>query len=967
MRKKWTYVAVACMLLGTAPVFTGCIDTDEPAGLEDLRGAKSELLRAKAAVEAAKVAEVQAQAALLQAQAKVEEANAVKVQAEAEKIKAEAAIAQAKADYINAKTEQEKAIAQGIIDENNRIQAEWEAEAAVRQAEAEAAIKQAQLATAEALVKYQTVVAALQDTKNKALKPYVTALKDATDDYNAKVNALTAAQRNYNQQAATVEYNEAHKELLTRGLQKKVILKQKAYDGAVAALDRANTELKEAETLEPHALQVKYDAVIEEQNTIIKEIADLSVQAAEEAVKIYNEQIIPYNALVKEINELKAEPQEIAAVEFDFSGDGSGYPTYVQRGTFKYEESEYTFNDQTNLDARKAEMKWWINEFKSWTRDANDNAWTNDQIANWEGEIKAKEDVIKELKESWQEAINAYKLGAYEQVDPSKISGYSDVADDITAYNTVAAAYNDVQKSIATLIKQEEADYKAMIAVVGDDTTEGSAQKDYEKAESDINAKYDAMDPVAIYDEREAALKKEVTDATTARDAAQKALDALAGSTDIDAIETATATRDAAQRRLDAANTAYGNLISGGVAGITSEIAADRADELLEADNLRLGTIAAARKAYNDKWGATGTETAKLTAARNSVADALKKVVDAVDALKKSSDVYNKNLSEITPSPIDLNMLENLKSPTYNADLGYDVVKADLSTKIIGLNKDNLLYTIQIRSGLLYGQYFGSNPYNDWVAQVVELTDAQILAKVNEAMDELEANEIPVTLDAYIRACNNFGLAGERLALQEKVRIAKTWLNNADIVNAKIAQAEAAYKALTDGFDALEASIDAKEEEKELAFEKLQADLEETYAPVEAKRQEYLPLEGLLQAISHAISDYVAAGEKVWSEEGIKQYKANLQTQIQNLEMDVYDAQTKLMKAQNNLEKWNNDAITLLEWCADEVEDAQADVDRAKAYLEKVQAALDEVLAALTNDPTATVETPSTDTPATEE
>ena len=906
MRKKWTYVAVACMLLGTAPVFTGCIDTDEPAGLEDLRGAKSELLRAKAAVEAAKVAEVQAQAALLQAQAKVEEANAVKVQAEAEKIKAEAAIAQAKADYINAKTEQEKAIAQGIIDENNRIQAEWEAEAAVRQAEAEAAIKQAQLATAEALVKYQTVVAALQDTKNKALKPYVTALKDATDDYNAKVNALTAAQRNYNQQAATVEYNEAHKELLTRGLQKKVILKQKAYDGAVAALDRANTELKEAETLEPHALQVKYDAVIEEQNTIIKEIADLSVQAAEEAVKIYNEQIIPYNALVKEINELKAEPQEIAAVEFDFSGDGSGYPTYVQRGTFKYEESEYTFNDQTNLDARKAEMKWWINEFKSWTRDANDNAWTNDQIANWEGEIKAKEDVIKELKESWQEAINAYKLGAYEQVDPSKISGYSDVADDITAYNTVAAAYNDVQKSIATLIKQEEADYKAMIAVVGDDTTEGSAQKDYEKAESDINAKYDAMDPVAIYDEREAALKKEVTDATTALDAAQKALDALAGSIDVDAIETATATRDAAQRRLDAANTAYGNLISGGVAGITSEIAADRADELLEADNLRLGTIAAARKAYNDKWGATGTETAKLTAARNSVADALKKVVDAVDALKKSSDVYNKNLSEITPSPIDLNMLENLKSPTYNADLGYDVVKADLSTKIIGLNKDNLLYTIQIRSGLLYGQYFGSNPYNDWVAQVVELTDAQILAKVNEAMDELEANEIPVTLDAYIRACNNFGLAGERLALQEKVRIAKTWLNNADIVNAKIAQAEAAYKALTDGFDALEASIDAKEEEKELAFEKLQADLEETYAPVEAKRQEYLPLEGLLQAISHAISDYVAAGEKVWSEEGIKQYKANLQTQIQNLEMDVYDAQTKLMKAQNNLEKWNN-------------------------------------------------------------
>ena len=50
------------MLRGVAPVFTGCVDTDEPAGLENLRGAKADLLRAKAAVQ--------------EALAKVEEANA---------------------------------------------------------------------------------------------------------------------------------------------------------------------------------------------------------------------------------------------------------------------------------------------------------------------------------------------------------------------------------------------------------------------------------------------------------------------------------------------------------------------------------------------------------------------------------------------------------------------------------------------------------------------------------------------------------------------------------------------------------------------------------------------------------------------------------------------------------------------------------------------------------------------------
>ena len=59
MRKKWTYVAIVSMMLGVAPVFTGCVDTDEPAGLEQLRGAKAELLKAKAQVQLA-LAEVEA-------------------------------------------------------------------------------------------------------------------------------------------------------------------------------------------------------------------------------------------------------------------------------------------------------------------------------------------------------------------------------------------------------------------------------------------------------------------------------------------------------------------------------------------------------------------------------------------------------------------------------------------------------------------------------------------------------------------------------------------------------------------------------------------------------------------------------------------------------------------------------------------------------------------------------------------
>lgn len=42
---------VATLLMaGTTATFTGCIDTDEPEGIVDLRGAKSELIKAQAAV-----------------------------------------------------------------------------------------------------------------------------------------------------------------------------------------------------------------------------------------------------------------------------------------------------------------------------------------------------------------------------------------------------------------------------------------------------------------------------------------------------------------------------------------------------------------------------------------------------------------------------------------------------------------------------------------------------------------------------------------------------------------------------------------------------------------------------------------------------------------------------------------------------------------------------------------------------
>ena len=61
--RKWTYLVATLLMAGTTATFTGCIDTDEPEGIVDLRGAKSELIKAQAAVKLVEVEWQKAQVA----------------------------------------------------------------------------------------------------------------------------------------------------------------------------------------------------------------------------------------------------------------------------------------------------------------------------------------------------------------------------------------------------------------------------------------------------------------------------------------------------------------------------------------------------------------------------------------------------------------------------------------------------------------------------------------------------------------------------------------------------------------------------------------------------------------------------------------------------------------------------------------------------------------------------------------
>ena len=129
--RKWTYLVATLLMAGTTATFTGCIDTDEPEGIAELRGAKSDFIKAQAAVELVeaelrkaqvaeqelvnaglalqnKSAEIDLQLHELDIQLKqllIEKEEAATAQAKAE---AEAAIAKAETD--KTKWENEKAL-----------------------------------------------------------------------------------------------------------------------------------------------------------------------------------------------------------------------------------------------------------------------------------------------------------------------------------------------------------------------------------------------------------------------------------------------------------------------------------------------------------------------------------------------------------------------------------------------------------------------------------------------------------------------------------------------------------------------------------------------------------------------------------------------------------------------------------------------------------------------------------------
>lgn len=206
--KKWTYLVAALLVGGATTTFTGCIDNDEPAGIEQLRGAKAEFIKAKAAYESA-----------------LTEIQLVKV--EREKVKLEKDQVDLELKKCSLEAEQAKTAEQ---------KAYWEAEAQKRTEEFKARMFELQTLTAQA-----------EYNNKKALMEIEVALLTMKDD------VYTKEIRKYRNLLVGFTYKS---ESTTNG--ETTTTTNSSY-GALADLANAKSELMKAEVAEINYLsQNKY-------------------------------------------------------------------------------------------------------------------------------------------------------------------------------------------------------------------------------------------------------------------------------------------------------------------------------------------------------------------------------------------------------------------------------------------------------------------------------------------------------------------------------------------------------------------------------------------------------------------------------------------------------------------------------------------------------------------------------------
>ena len=429
MRKKWTYVAIVSMMLGVAPVFTGCVDTDEPAGIEQLRGAKAALLNAKAEVEKAKVELVAAQAEHERQQAAIAEANADYRKAEAE--------------YYRAKTEKEKLI--------------WAEELKEKQAAVEAAIAASKAAQAEselALINMQKAIAiakaSLTQKEYESLWLYQLNINEATSrlnwaklEYDEATKELTDAMSSYDDVMDDHE-EKSRLEHEVEVAKYRLALAEEARNDAQNWAENMPEEIEAWKTRYAELEQKEADLKTEEKELQVKQAeweADskeaVAYREAEAAWKIAKGKEVTleaysYDADLSVLNIYKSQTIKGSEVTGSYEGSDGYYAEPASPDDNWIDESSSIGSYITNLEGN-------IQFFEGLKLDKNGEAWNDIRVNQAKADVTAKTTEFTNASKPWQNAIDGFNDGV--TAKPEVLTEAIAVSDALKAYNTAVENY----------------------------------------------------------------------------------------------------------------------------------------------------------------------------------------------------------------------------------------------------------------------------------------------------------------------------------------------------------------------------------------------------------------------------------------------------------------------------------------------------------------------------------------------
>lgn len=930
--KKWTYLVAAGMLLGATPVFTGCIDNDEPAGITELRGAKAELIRAKVAVEAANAARIQAEAAYIKAQEELVAAQAEIKKARAEKIRKEA-------ELLAAKNEAEIAKIQAEINLLNQQAKEAEQRAQLLIQQIEAAIQAAEDAHNIALQKLAEAKATATAAQWQALAPWRNAYERASEDYFTKTKAVLEAENDLAKAQADKEVSVADR----RAAERQLLMAQNDYENAKAALDKLNQRLTDTDKLEPGAIPAeieKLEAQIKE-----KEQAIAKVAVKKEEAKRDNPAYAELATLEKAKDD--ALTAEIAIEEFKNTIDGNevSYWHYdlndeiVRAGTFNLSEQMPYYNALNSL----RNYKFYALLYQL---DSDDVKWNEALINEHTTELEALKKGFKTYEDLFTAAVNAYNEGkgidvtAYIGYDKlvEAVKLYNDESDKLVAQQEIVEAkralwdeavenYNNAANdqwlySIWTIynnaINKADQDYFSAI---------DAAQEAYNKVMTPLSRKYqEAVDFVAQR-EKEEALAQANLNANPDNEALKKALTTAQANT-VKAIED----RDKAEKTYDDTwavefpKLQNARNIAQAQRELDKQIAENNLNKAQREwattiDPAYVEKLQKLFQAMNEAYQAFITERDKLDDTP---------VREAIDNLKNTR--YSMDVSERPYSWFDENSWQSEIRNIDNSNFSYDL---DINKLFVVTDaKEYLIY----RSKLAYGG-LSADMMNDkgWPGNRITPLD-------KAGVDEIIATYYPnVKKKFYCDYYGNFSQLGTVLLKEVEIERGKAYIANSDKFTALI-------EAIDTALAALEASLEKQEDVAEKAYDAYNLQVE-----VVAEIEKEFDLEegtltsekGLLQNILAAYQDVPLGKDESYTAESIEKLKERLKAKIKDQELAVFDKETIIKIYEDKVEKLGQPDATEVDTAEFDLKIAKLEQERSADLLKKAEEELDAAIAAI--------------------